>query len=171
MLPADAADKTLQWDFESSPARKPGAVNAVPRPIDIATPDPFKTEQNIAPQLRSEFLELVSKFDCGRAAQTLYRSKWPFVLRPFLRRHELDLVTGFYDTICKPFQVGLSATATRITAANESDSERFCHPARSRRFTSVRSEGSLILLRLRRYDNFTRSTFARILVSRCWVKP
>src|SRR4029079_14027839 len=164
MLPAGAADKTLQRDFEFSPAPKPGAVHSVPRPVHIATPDPFKAKQNIARQLRSEFLESVSKSDCGRAAQTLYRSKWPFVLSPFICRHELDLVTGFYDTICKPLQVRLSATATRITTANESDSERFCHRARSRRFTSDHSAGLLILLRLGRNDNFTRSTFARILV-------
>ena len=56
MLPACAVDKLFQWDLEFSPARKPGAVNAVPRPIDIATPDPFKTEQNIALQLWSDLL-------------------------------------------------------------------------------------------------------------------
>ena len=132
MLPAGAADKLLQWDFEFSPARKPGAVNSVPCPVDIATPDALETKQNIALQLRSDLLKLVSKTDDGRPAQAFYRSKWPFVLRPFIRGHKLDLVAGFYDSICKSFRVRLSATAPRITAANESDSEFFCHPERSR---------------------------------------
>src|SRR4029077_10857451 len=132
MLPAGAADKSLQWDLEFSPACKPGAVNSVPCTVDIATPDALKTKQNIAPQLRSDLLKLVSKTDDGRPAQAFYRPKRPFVLRPFIRGHKLDLVAGFYDTICKPFQIRLSATAPRIAAANESDSEFFCHRERSR---------------------------------------
>ena len=111
MLPAGAADKSLQWDLEFSPARKPRAMNSVPSPVHIATPDALKTKQNIALQLRSDLLKLVSKPDYGRLAQAFYRSKWPFVLRPFIRGHKLDLVAGFYDTICKSFQVRLSATA------------------------------------------------------------
>jgi hypothetical protein len=175
MLPAGAADKLLQWDLEFSPARKPGAVNSVPCPVDIATPDALEAKQNIALQLRSDLVKLVSKTDDGRPAQAFYRPKWPFVLRPFIRGHKLDLVPGFYDTICKPFQVRLSATAARITPANESDSEFFCHPERSRGIPShslqVIPRDSSILLRFAWNDNFTRSTFARILVSRCWVKP
>src|SRR5437867_4334810 len=132
MLPAGAADKLLQWDFEFSPARKPRAVNSVPCPVDIATPDAIETKQNIALQLRSDLLKLVSKPDYGRPAQAFYRSKWPLLLRPFIRGHKLDLVAGFYDTFCKSFQVRLSATAPRITPANENDSEFFCHPERSR---------------------------------------
>src|SRR6476619_1098270 len=132
MLPADAANKLLQWDFEFSPACEPGAVNSVSSPVDIATPDALETKQNIALQLRSDLLKLVSKSDDGRPAQAFYRSKWPFVLRPFIRGHKLDLVAGFYDSICQSFQVRLSATAPRIAAANESDSEFFCHPERSR---------------------------------------
>jgi hypothetical protein len=141
MLPAGAADKSLQWDLESSPAREPGAVNSVPCPVDIATPDALETKQNIALQLRSDLLKLISKPDYGRRAQAFYRSKWPFVLRPFIRGHKLDLVAGFYDSICKPFQVRLSTTAPRITAANESDSEFFCHPERSRGIPSHSPSG------------------------------
>src|SRR5205809_3166588 len=118
MLSAGVADELPQWDFEFSPARKPGAVNSVPCPVDIATPDALEAKQNIALQLRSDLLKLVSKPDDGRPAQAFYRPKRPFVLRPFIRGHKLDLVAGFYDTICKPFQIRLSATAPRITAAN-----------------------------------------------------
>jgi hypothetical protein len=131
MLPAGAADKSLQWDLGFSPARKPGAVNTVPCPVNIATPDALETKQNIALQLRSDLLKLISKPDDSSPAQACYRSKWPFVLRPFIRGHKLDLAAGFYAASCKSFQVRLSATAPRITAANESDSEFFCHPERS----------------------------------------
>src|SRR5580765_3735380 len=119
MLPAGAADKLLQWDLEFSPPRKPGAVNSVPCPVDIATPDALETKQNIALQLRSDLFKLISKPGDGRPAQAFYRSKWPLLLGPFIRGHKLDRVTCFYDTICKPFQVRLSATAPRITPANE----------------------------------------------------
>jgi hypothetical protein len=111
-------------------------VNSVPSPVDIATPDTLETKQNIAVQLRSDLLKLASKPDYGRRAQAFYRSKWPFVLWPFIRGHKLDLVAGFYDTISKPFQVRLSTPAPRIAAANESDSEFFYHPERSRRIPS-----------------------------------
>src|SRR6266508_1982273 len=132
MLPAGAADKLLQWDLEFSPARKPGAVNSVPCPVHIAIPDTLETKQNIALQLRSNLFKLVSKPDYGRPSQAFYRSKWPLLLGPFIRRHKLDLVAGFYESIRKSFQVRLCATAPRIAAANESDSEFFCHPERSR---------------------------------------
>jgi hypothetical protein len=75
MLPASAADKLLQWDFEFSPACEPGAVNSVSCSVDIATPDALETKQKIALQLRSDLLELISKTDDGRPAQAFYRSK------------------------------------------------------------------------------------------------
>src|SRR6476620_3188180 len=149
MLPAGAPDKSRQWDLEFSAACKPGVVNTVPSAVDIATPDALETKQNITPQLRSDLLKLVSKTDDGRLAQAFYRPKRPFVLRPFICGHKLGLVTGFYDTIGKSLQVRLSATAPRITAANESDSEFFCHPERSRGVPS-RSRDSSTLLRFAR---------------------
>src|SRR5207245_10793434 len=112
--------------------RKAGALNPVHCPVRIATPDALEAKQNIALQLRSDLLYLVSKPDYSRLPQAFYRSKWPLLLGPFTRGHKLDFVAGFYDSICKSFQVRLSATARRITPANESDSEFFCHPERSR---------------------------------------
>jgi hypothetical protein len=120
-------------------------------------------------------LKLITKTDDGRFAQALYRTKWPLLGRPFIRGHKLDLVAGFYDSICQAIQVRFSATGLRITAANESDSEFFCHPERSRKIPShslqVIPRDPSFLLRAAWNDNFTHSTFARILVSRCWVKP
>src|SRR6266508_2488851 len=132
MLPASGADELLQWDLEFFPARKPGAVDSIAGPVDVAAPDTLKAKQNITVQLWSDFLQLISKPDYCRRPQALYRSKWPLVLGPFIHGHKLDLVAGFYDSICKSFQVRLCATAPRIAAANESDSEFFCHPERSR---------------------------------------
>jgi hypothetical protein len=107
-------------------------MDSVAGPVDIATPDALEAKQNIALQLRSDLLKLVRKPDYARRPQTLYRSKCPFGLGPFIPGHKLDLVAGFYDSICKSFQVRLSATAPRMAAANESDSEFFCHPERGR---------------------------------------
>src|ERR1700758_1344101 len=127
MLPARAADKLLQWNLEFSPARKPGAVDSIAGPVDIAAPDALKAKQNITVQLRSDLLQLISKPDYRRGPQALYRSKWPLILRPFIRGHKLDLMAGFYGSVCKSFQVRLCATAPRITAANENDSEFLFH--------------------------------------------
>jgi hypothetical protein len=132
MLPAGRTDKLLQWDLEFSPARKPGAVDSVAGPVDVAAPDTLKAKQNITVQLRSDLLQLISKPDSGTGPQALYRSVWPLLLGPFIRGHKLDLVTEFYDSMCKSFQVRLCAAATRITAANESDPDFLCHPERSR---------------------------------------
>ena len=103
MLPACAADKLLQWDLGFSPARKPGAVNSVPCPVNIATPDTLETKQNIALQLWSDLLQLVGKSDYCHCPQALYRSKWPLLLWPFIRGHKVNLVAGPYDTVCKSF--------------------------------------------------------------------
>src|SRR5436190_4157633 len=132
MLPAGPTDKLLQWDLEILPPRKPGAVDSIAGSIDTAVPDAFEAKQNIALQLRPDLLQLISKPDYGRRPHTLYRSKWPVVLGPFIRRHKLDLFAGFDDSFRKSFQVRLSTTAPRITAANESDFELFCHSKRSR---------------------------------------
>jgi hypothetical protein len=48
MLPARAADKLLQRNLEFSPARKPGAVNSITGPVDVASPDTLQAKQNIA---------------------------------------------------------------------------------------------------------------------------
>src|SRR5262249_5161681 len=129
MLPAGAADKLLQWNLKFSPARKPGAVDSITDPIDITAPDALKAKQNIRAQLRSDLLELISKPDYGRRPKALYRSEWPLVLGPFTRGDKLHLMAGFYDSICKSFQVRLCATAPRITAANKGDFEFlfYCH--------------------------------------------
>src|SRR5215208_4600495 len=174
MLPAGAADKLLQWDFEFSPTRKPGPVNTVPSPVDIATPDALETAQKIALQPRPDLLKLVSEPDHSRSGQAFYRSKRPFVRRPFIRGHKLHLVAGFYDPCCKPLQVRLSATGARITPANEGGSEFFCHLGRVEggppHSLQLMPSDPSILLGAAWNDNFTHSTFARILVSRCWVK-
>jgi hypothetical protein len=117
----------FQWDLEFFPSRKPSAVDSVAGPVDITIPDTLKAKQNIAVQLRSDLLQFISKPDYGRRPQALYRSKWPFVLRPFLRGDKLDIMPGFCNSICKSFQVRLCATAPRIAAANESDSEFLLH--------------------------------------------
>src|SRR5215471_675572 len=132
MLSAGAAEKLFQRDLEFSPARKPGAVDSIAGPVDITAPDTLEAKQNIALQLRSDLLELISKPDCGRGRQSLYRSKWPLVLGPFICGQKLDLVPGFDDSICKSFQVSFRTTAPRITAANESNANFRCHPERSR---------------------------------------
>src|ERR1041384_6525613 len=103
MLPADAADKLLQWELEFSSTREPGAVDSIARPIDIAAPDALEAKQNVTIQMWPNLLQLVGKADYRRAFQALYRSKWPLVLRPFIRSHQLDSVTGFGDPCCKPF--------------------------------------------------------------------
>ncbi|PYI70533.1 MAG: hypothetical protein DMF08_11165 [Verrucomicrobia bacterium] len=151
-------------------------MDSIAGSIDTAVPDTFEAKQNIALQLRPDLLQLISKPDYGRRPHALYRSKWPVVFGPFIRRHKLDLVAGFDDSICKSFQVRLGTTAPRITAANESDFELFCHSKRSRGIPSpihfeVIPRDSSTLLRVVGNDNFTRSTFARILVGQCWVKP
>src|SRR5689334_12947310 len=100
MLPAGAADKLLQRELKFSPARKPGAVDSIACPIDIAAPDALEAKQDIALQLRSDLLQLISKVDNGRRSQALYGSKWPLVLGPFICSHKLDFVARFGDSFC-----------------------------------------------------------------------
>src|SRR5215813_5745210 len=127
MLPTGAADKLLQWDLVFSPASKPGAVDSIAGPVDITVPDALKAKQNIALQLRSDLLQFISKPDYGRGFQAPYRPKRPFVLRPLIRGHKLDIMPGFCNSICNSFQVRLGATALRITATNKSDAEFLFH--------------------------------------------
>jgi hypothetical protein len=79
MFPAAATDKSLQWDLEFSPARKPGTMDSVACPVNIASPDPLKGKQNVATQLRSDLLQLIRKPHYSRRTQAFYRSKWPLV--------------------------------------------------------------------------------------------
>jgi hypothetical protein len=127
MFPAGSAHKLLQWELEFSPARKPGAVDSIAGPIEIAAPDALQTKQNIALQMRPNELQLISKPDYRRRPQPLYRSKWPLVLGPFVGGHKLDLMAGSYDSICKSFEVRFCAAAPRITSAHKRDSEFLIH--------------------------------------------
>src|SRR5207248_8497143 len=101
MLPTGRTDKLLQWDLEIFPPRKPGAVDSIAGSIDIAVPDAFEAKQNIALQLRPDLLQLISKPDYGRRPQVLYRSKWPLLVRPFIRSEEhTSELQSPYDLVC-----------------------------------------------------------------------
>src|ERR1043166_7091217 len=108
MLRTEASNKSLQRQFELSSTIQPCAMNSVTGPINVAAPDTLKTEQHIASKFATHSFQFVGKFDRRFAAQVRDRSKWPFGIRPVIRRHELHLVSRVGYATREAFQVRLS---------------------------------------------------------------
>ena len=76
-------------------------MDAIAGAINIAAPDPFKAKQNIAVKLRPNLFQFIGKADYRLRPQTPNRSKRPLVVRPLTCSDELNVVSGFYDSMRK----------------------------------------------------------------------
>jgi hypothetical protein len=95
MLRTEAPNKSFQRQLELSPAIKPGAMNSIAGPINVAAPDTFKTEQDIAVKRRPDLFQLIGKTNRRSDTQARDGAKWPLRLRPLIRRNKLHFVSGF----------------------------------------------------------------------------
>src|SRR4030095_8936899 len=95
MLGTETPDKSFQRQFELSSAIKPGSVNSITGPINVAAPNTPKTEQDIAPKLGGLSFQLGGKSDRRFRTQVRDRSKRPLAVRPVTSRYKLHLMSGF----------------------------------------------------------------------------
>src|SRR5207237_2991683 len=93
MLAVDAANKSLQRHFKFSSPVQPCLMHAVARTVNIAAPDALETHQNIAANLWTHFLELVSESDRRAGFHSCDRTETPLVKRPIIVRNELHFVS------------------------------------------------------------------------------
>src|SRR5207244_660805 len=96
MLVIETPDKSFQRQFELSSPLKPGAMDSVASPINVAAPDAFKTEQDIDPKLGTHLFQLAGKFDRRFRTQVRDRSKRPFIIRPVMSSYKLQVMFGFH---------------------------------------------------------------------------
>src|SRR5438045_7725135 len=132
MLGTEIPDKSFQRQFELPSALKPGAMDSIASPINVAAPNAFKTEQDINPKLSTHSFELAGKFDWRFRTQVRDRSKRPLVVRPILSRYKLQVMPGFHHATREAFQIRLRAASARITAPDKNDAQSSCHVERSR---------------------------------------
>jgi hypothetical protein len=62
MLGTETPDKSSQGQFELSSALKPGPMDSIASPINVAAPDALKTEQDIEPKLGAHSFQFSGKF-------------------------------------------------------------------------------------------------------------
>src|ERR1043166_7509547 len=132
MLAVESAGKLLQRKLESPSAREPCEVDTIAGAINVAAPDTFKAQQNVAVELRPDLFQFIRKPDDGFCTHARDRSKRPLILRPFIRSNQLHLVPGLDDSAREALQVRFCSTGRRITTPNKSESEFLCHAERSR---------------------------------------
>src|SRR5438067_12205676 len=82
MLGIETPDKSFQRQFELSSPVKPGAMDSVASPINVAAPDALKTEQDIEPKLGTHLFQLAGKFDWRFRTKVRDRSKRQLIIRP-----------------------------------------------------------------------------------------
>src|SRR5438045_6112552 len=127
MLGVESPGKLLQRKLESSSAREPCAVDTIAGTINVAAPDAFKAQQNVAVEIRPDLFQFIRKPDDGFCTQARDRSKRPLIRWPFIRGDQLHLVPGFNDSTRKALQVRFRSTGRRIAAPNKSESEFLRH--------------------------------------------
>src|SRR5438094_4332154 len=130
MLGTETPDESFQRQFELSSALKPGAVDSIASPINVAAPNTLKTEQDIEAKLRTHSFQLAGKFDRRFRTQVRDRSKRPLVVRPVISRYKLHVMSGFHHATREAFQVRLRAASGRITATDKGNTEIFFHATR-----------------------------------------
>jgi len=101
MFPANGANKLLERKLEFSSTAEPGAMDPVTGAINIAAPDALKAQQSIAVELGPDLFQFIRKANDGFCAQAPDHSKWPSILRPFIRSDKLHLVPGLDDSVRK----------------------------------------------------------------------
>src|SRR6059058_132216 len=130
MLGTETPDESFQRQFELSSALKPGAVDSIASPINVAAPNTLKTEQDIEAKLRTHSFQLAGKFDRRFRTQVRDRSKRTLVVRPVISRYKLHVMSGFHHATREAFQVRLRAASGRITATDKGNTEIFFHATR-----------------------------------------
>src|SRR6476660_8334958 len=103
MLRTQTSDKSFQEQFELSSALKPGAMDSVASPINVAAPDALKTEQDIEPKLGAHSFQLGGKFDRRFRPQVHDRPKRPLAVGPVISGYKLHLMSGFDHATRKAF--------------------------------------------------------------------
>src|SRR5205807_6448189 len=103
MLGIETPDKSFQRQFELSSPLKPGAMDSVASPINVAAPNALKTEQDIELKLGAQSFQLAGKFDRRFRPQMRDRSKRPFGVRPVITRYKLHVMSGFDHAMRKAF--------------------------------------------------------------------
>ena len=94
MLGTETPDKSFQRQFELSSPLKPGAMDSIASPINVAAPNTLKTEQHIKPKLGAHSFKLAGKFDRRFRTQVRDRSKRPLAVRPVTSRYKLHVMSG-----------------------------------------------------------------------------
>src|SRR5437667_8060932 len=129
MLRTETPDESFQRQFELSSALKPGAVDSIASPINVAAPNTLKTEQDIEAKLRTHSFQLAGKFDRRFRTQVRDRSKRPLIIRPVMSSYKLQVMSGFHHATREAFQVRLRAASRRITAPDKNDAQILRHAA------------------------------------------
>ena len=78
-------------------------MDTVAGTVNVTTPEALEAHQEIAAKLRSHLLELVGKPDCRCGLHAADCTEWPLGPRPFVRRNELYIVSGFHYSAREPF--------------------------------------------------------------------
>src|SRR5437667_8916386 len=129
MLGIEAPDKSFQRQFELSSPVKPGAMDSIASPVNVAAPDALKTKQDIEPKLGTHSFQLAGKFDRRFRTQVRDRSKRPLAVRPVMSSYKLQVMSGFHHATREAFQVRLRAASRRITAPDKNDAQILRHAA------------------------------------------
>ena len=95
MFGTETPDKSFQRQFELSSPLKPGAMDSIASPINVAAPDTLKTKQDIEPKLGAHSFQFAGKFDRRVRTQVRDRSKRPLAVRPVISGYKLHVMSGF----------------------------------------------------------------------------
>jgi hypothetical protein len=102
MFAIEASNKSFEWKFKFPFASQPGAMDTVTGAVNVAIPDSLKPHQDVAVELRSYLFQAVGKPNCRSGLQAADCSKRPLILRPFVCRNKLRVLSGFDNSAREP---------------------------------------------------------------------
>jgi len=96
-------------------------MDAIARSINVALPDAFQAQEEVAIPLRFGLYQLIRKTTCRFARDSGNRSPRPLARGPGGIREEPRGMTGLIQAMSETFQIGFGPTSLGMTAANQSN--------------------------------------------------
>ena len=121
ILPAHATKPSAAWRRRCIAPLYPSLMDSVTRSINIALPDAFQAQEEVATLFRLGLYEFVRKTASRVARQSRNRPPRPLASRPGGIGKKPRRVTGFAHAMSQPLQIGFGAARLGMTTTNQAN--------------------------------------------------
>jgi hypothetical protein len=102
MLAIEVSNKSFQRKFKFPLSSQPSAMDTVTGAVNVTIPDSLESHQNIQAKLWPDLFQTIGKPNWRSGLQAVDCSKGPLILRPFVCRNQLRVISSFDNSAREP---------------------------------------------------------------------